>query len=211
MFNIKKYLILLCFFAATLQFTTVSASDSDDEDRLTDRFAGVSLTAASDDEHKGSDSEDEEKTIDLSFTVMSSPTPGFSDKISVSFLGRWEGFEERNPGKSRAEGYQYMIDELPGEIRKTIREHNHVRHFDGFSINYSYLDERLLNDLGRILSTCRIANPTINFHQCTFSRWGLLGYLKDQYGLPNPTKQKCEYINASGERKPIKDPKPKKK
>ncbi len=129
-----------------MQFNTVSASDSDNEDILTDRFArGVSLNAASNVEDKRSDLEDEEETIDLSFTVMPSPTPGFSDKISVSFLGRWEGFEDRNPGKSRAEGYQYMIDELPSEIRKTISDHNHVRHF-GFLNSlkfYRYLLNRI--------------------------------------------------------------------
>lgn len=177
MFNIKKYLILLCFFAAILQFTTVSASDSD-YDGLTRRFAkGVTVNAASDDERKGSDSEDEEE-IHLPFTVMPSPTPGFEDKMSISFLGNWDTFEERNPGKTREEGYQYMIAELSSEINKTFREHNRERHFDGFSINYSNLVERLLDDLGRILSTCRITNPKINFHDCRFLTKGLLGYFK---------------------------------
>jgi len=192
MFNIKKYLILLCFFAATLHFTPISASDSDDEDRFADRFArGVSLKTASEAEEK----------IHPPFTIMPSPTPGFSDKISVSFLGHWGKFEENNPGKSREEGYQYIIDELPRKIRKTIREHNHERHFNGFSINYSYLDERLLNDVGQVLSTCSIQNPTINFHDCRFLTKGLLGYLKKQY--PNqlkkkPTMQKCEQFGKNG-------------
>lgn len=198
---LKKYQFFLYFLVFTLlNINLVLASDSEDEDRLTRRFGKVDLNAVPDDEQEGSDSENEEE-FHLPFTVMPSPTPGFEDKMSISFLGHWDTFEERNPGKTREEGYQYMIAELSTEINKTYREHNRARRFDGFSINYSNLDEDLLDDLGRILSTCRIANPKINFHDCKFMAKGLLGYLKKQYPdhlKKKPTMQKCEQWGKNG-------------
>lgn len=205
---IKKYSLFLYFLAfIPFSFTALIASDSEDEDRLIRGVRGVNLNAAAAEEQNGSDSEGEEE-IDLPFTVMSSPTRydrtgplKFPGTMSLSFLGRWDTFEERNPGKTREEGYQYMIDTLSSKISETYWKHNHERHFDGFSINYSHLDERLLSDLGRILSTCNIENPKINFHDCKFMAKGLLGHLKKQYPdhlKKKPTMQKCEQWGKHG-------------
>lgn len=177
MLNIKRFLILLCFFTATLlHFTTVSAADSDDEGGLTKRFAtSVSL------QDSKSDSEGEEESIHVPLTVMPSPTPGFSDKVSVSFLGNWSEYENRNAGKSRDEGYQFMITKMSDEVNSLIYQgwRGQKNKYNGLSFNYCYFDTALLSDVGKMLSTLSIDNPTINFHQCTFLTKGLLGYLKN--------------------------------
>jgi len=198
----KEYSFFLYFLAfITFNFTTLIASDSEDEDRLIRGVKGVHLNAASDDERKDSDSEPEEEIINIPMQVEPSSMEYYSSTICLRFLGRWDTFEERNPGKTHEEGYQYMIDTLSSKISEIFWKHNHARHFDGFSINYSNLDERLLDDLGRILSTCRITNPKINFHECKFMTKGLLGYLKKQYPdrlKKKPTMKKCKQWEKNG-------------
>jgi hypothetical protein len=210
---LKKYSLFLYFLAfISFSFATLIASDSEDEDRLIRGVRSVHLNSAAD-EQEGSFLENER--IRLPLTVMASPTRHdrtgplkFPGTISISFLGHWGTFEERNPGKTREEGYQYMIDKLSNEISETFWKYNRERHFDGFSINYSNLDERLLDDLGRILSTCLIQNPKINFHECKFMAKGLLGRLKKQYPdhlKKKPTMQKCVQIRKNGWEEPITD------
>ena len=96
-----------------------------------------------------------------------------------------------------------MITKMSDEVNSLICQgwRGQKNKYNGLSFNYCYFDTALLSDVGKMLSTLSIDNPTINFHQCNFLTKGLLEYLKKQYPCLKkaPTMQGCFQIKDGKE------------